>query len=222
MASAQGPAPPRWLICPSGAVAIPTGRFAETIKGENPKDGHKTGFTGALELGRFLSQRLAVGIAAGYTRFPLDFSIPLEQEGSTKVLMGQLWGRYFLAGGYAHWQPYLSAGIGIGRPKVSIDFPIPVRMEDTLLVDRLESTVDLSLSLTGGVGVRVPIGDRLAFLFEPRYVSISTKGTNRTDKLRTTDGRMREDRYAEDGSRLKDKSRTNWWDIRVGVMLSLF
>jgi len=207
----EGPLRHHWVIWPSGTAAFPTGRFAETIK--NTKDGNKTGLGGALDLGYVLTERVAAGISFDYTRFPLDFAIPLDQTGQTTAISGQVWGRYFLPGGFARWRPYLLAGIGVGRPKVRIDFPVPVRMEDTLLVKHLEYTVSTRLSMTGGIGFWIPVAGRVALSLEPRYCSISSKAANLTEKKYTVDGRTPKKTY-------KDKSNTNWWEIRGGLVIT--
>jgi hypothetical protein len=215
-----------WVIWPQGGLAMPTGRFAEKDEDASaPKDGNKNGFTGGLEAGYFLSDFACVGLNYSMSSFDLDVAATpgFDHTGSTNVWVAQAWGRFFLRGGYKRWQPYVFAGVGIGQPKGKAEFNppaffgAPVNAE----VNELESTVSMTSTLSAGVGVLIPATSAIAISFEPRYTSVSSKGTARTDLFTQTDGDTFEVKSDNEGNRLKAKSNTNWWEIRVGVVFLL-
>ncbi|HWO56367.1 MAG TPA: hypothetical protein VNN55_02250 [bacterium] len=212
-----------WVVWPSGAVAFPTGRFGEKDEEANPpKDGHKTGFDAGLDLGYFVSDFACVGVSYNYARFDLDLVGNGGREGNTSAYTLQAWGRFFLPGGYSHWQPYLFAAAGVGRPKGTIAYDPPVQFSGLPApTEELESTVDMTSSIAGGIGVLVPASRRLALSFEPRYVVVHAKGTARTDLFSLSDGSQAEVKEDPDGNRLKAKSNTNWWELRFGVVFML-
>lgn len=215
-----------WIIWPQGGLAIPTGRFAEKDESASaPKDGNKNGFTGGLEAGYFLSDFACIGVNYSMSRFDLDVAETpgFAHTGNTDVWVAEAWGRFFLRGGYERWQPYVFAGVGIGQPKGKAEFDppaffgAPVNAE----VSELESTVSVTSTLSAGIGVLIPATSSIALSFEPRYTSVNSKGTGRTDLFTQTDGDTFEVKSDDEGNRLKAKSNTNWWEIRVGVVFLL-
>lgn len=215
-----------WIIWPSGSVAFPTGRFGEKDETASaPKDGNKTGYSVGLEAGYFLSDFVCVGLNYSMSRFDLDVAATpgFDHTGNTSVWMAQAWGRFFLRGGYEHWRPYVFAGAGLGQPKGKAEFDPPAYFGAPVNSDvsELESTVDMTTSVSGGIGVLVPLTGAIALSFEPRYVSISAKGTARTDLFTQTDGETFEVKSDDEGNRIKAKSNTNWWELRVGVSVFL-
>ena len=209
-----------FVISAAGAPAFPTGRFGEQDKNSNPpKDGHKTGWSGGAEIGYFFSDLFAAGISGSYTAFDLD-PISAGRSGSTKITSAQIWGRLFLRGGYAHWQPFVSLGAGIGRPKAMVEYDPPAVFAGLpATVSKLESSVSACGSVTGGIGVLIPVTHSLGVSFEPRYTTVYSKGTARTDSFHMTNGEIGEVKKDTDGNRLKAKSNTNWWEIRFGLQI---
>lgn len=211
-----------WVIWPSGMISIPTGRFGEKDEDASaPKDGNKTGFGGGIDAGYFISDFACIGVNYSMSRFDLDVAETpgFDHTGNTTVWTAEAWGRFFLRGGYQHWQPYVFLGAGIGQPKGKAEFDppaffgAPVNSE----VDELESTVDLTSTVSAGIGVLIPATRTIAVSFEPRYTSVNTKGTARTDLFTQTDGQTFEVKSDDEGNRLKAKSNTNWWEIRLGL-----
>lgn len=211
-----------WVIWPGGALAFPTGRFGEKDEESSPaKDGHKIGFEGGLEAGYFLSEFACVGVGYNYSNFDLDLAGAGGRDGSTSIHTVQAWARYFLAGGYRHWRPYIFAAAGLGRPKAAIDYDPPVNFGLPADVEKLESTVAMTSSISGGIGVLIPATRSLAVSFEPRYISVQSKGTGRTDLFTMTDGEPAEVKEDPEGNRLKAKSNTNWWELRIGLIFMI-
>ena len=211
-----------WVIWPSGMISIPTGRFGEKDEDASaPKDGNKTGFGGGLDAGYFISDFACIGVNYSMSRFDLDVAETpgFDHTGNTTVWAAEAWGRFFLRGGYQHWQPYVFFGAGIGQPKGKMEFDppaffgAPVNSE----VNELESTVDMTSTVSAGIGVLIPATKTIAVSFEPRYTSVNTKGTARTDLFTQTDGQTFEVKSDDEGNRLKAKSNTNWWEIRLGL-----
>lgn len=211
-----------WVIWPSGMMSIPTGRFGEKDEDASaPKDGNKTGFGGGIDAGYFISDFACIGVNYSMSRFDLDVAETpgFAHTGNTTVWAAEAWGRFFLRGGYQHWQPYVFLGAGIGQPKGKAEFDppaffgAPVNSE----VNELESTVDMTSTVSAGIGVLIPATQTIAISFEPRYSSVNTKGTARTDLFTQTDGQTFEVKSDDEGNRLKAKSNTNWWEIRVGL-----
>jgi opacity protein-like surface antigen len=215
-----------WVVWPSGAVAFPTGRFGEKDETASaPKDGNKTGFGVGVDLGRFVSDFACIGVGFAMNRFDLDVANTpgFEHTGHTSVWSAQAWGRFFLRGGYAHWQPYLLLGAGIGKPTGKAEFDPPAYFGSPVNseVNQLESEVSLTTSVTAGVGFLIPASPRLAVSLEPRFTTVHSKGTARTDLFTQTDGQTFEVKSDDDGNRLKAKSNTNWWELRFGVVFML-
>ncbi len=214
-----------WVIWPQGGLAIPTGRFAEKDEDASaPKDGNKNGLTGGLEAGRFLSDFACVGLNYSMSSFDLDVAATpgFDHTGSTNVWVAQAWGRFFLRGGYERWQPYVFAGVGIGQPKAKLEYDPPVQFAGLpAATETLESTVSVTSTISAGIGVLVPATRTIGLSFEPRYTSVSSKGTARTDLFTQADGSQAEAKVDNEGNRLKAKSNTNWWEIRVGVVFLL-
>ena len=124
-----------------------------------------------------------------------------------------------MPGGFNRWRPYALLGIGVGRPKGTVDYkePFIISLPDnggTIEIQNAESTVKSTVAITGGIGALVPIHRLISLAIEPRYTSISTKGSARTDKYTDTDGQTVE---LEDTA----KSNTNWWEIRAGLVLTI-
>lgn len=214
-----------WVIWPQGGVAFPSGRFGEKDEDASaPKDGNKTGYAAGIEAGYFLSDFVCIGLDYSMSRFDLDVAETpgFDHSGHTSVWTAQAWGRFFLRGGYERWQPYVFAGVGLGRPTATLEFDPPTgAFQLPAEVTTLESTVDMTSSISGGVGVLIPFSSKLGLSFEPRYNSINTKGTARTDLLTQTDGAQAEVKEDNEGNRLKAKSNTNWWEIRLGLIFLL-
>lgn len=213
------------LIAPFFTGAFPSGRFGETdVDADPPKSGHDAGPGGGLDIGFFANNYLAVGISAGYVRFPIDFGAEIESlyptnKANTSVLLGEVWARALLPGGFDRWRPYALVGFGVGRPKGSIEYksPFVIPLPDNagqIELQSAESTVSTTFAITGGVGFLIPATSSLAIAIEPRYTSISTKGSGRTDKYTDTDGQT----YELDDTA---KSNTAWWEIRGGVFLTI-
>ncbi len=211
-----------WTIWPSGAIAFPTGRFGEKDEDASaPKDGNKSGFTAGLEAGYFVSDFVCVGLNYSMSRFDLDVTETpgFNHSGHSDVWVAEAWGRFFLRGGYQRWQPYVFAGVGLGRPKANLEFDPPTGAFNLPAeVTTLESTVGMTSSVSGGIGVMVPLISAVSVSFEPRYNSIHSKGTGRTDLLTQTDGAQAEVKEDPEGNRLKAKSNTNWWELRFGLV----
>lgn len=213
------------LIAPFGSISSPTGRFGETdVNADPPKSGHDAGWAGGLDIGLFANDFLAIGISAGYVRFPIDFGPEIEAQyptnkAHTTVLLGEVWARAFLPGGFNRWRPYALVGLGMGRPKGTIDYknPFVIPLPDNagqIELQSAESTVNTTVAVTGGVGFLIPASPSLAIAVEPRYTSISTKGSGRTDKYTDTSGET----YDLDD---KAKSNTTWWEIRGGLVITI-
>ncbi len=212
-----------WIVWPSGAVSFPSGRFGEKDESASaPKDGNKTGYGAGLDAGYFISDFACVGVNYSMSRFDLDVAETpgFDHTGHTSVWALEAWGRFFLRGGYQHWQPYVFAGVGIGQPKGKAEFDPPAFFGAPVNadVDELESTVDLTSAVSAGVGVLIPASRTFALTFEPRYTSINTKGTARTDLFTQTNGEQFEVKSDNEGNRLKAKSNTNWWELRFGLV----
>jgi opacity protein-like surface antigen len=209
-----------FLVSFAGAPAFPTGRFGKQDKGSNPpKDGEKSGWSGGAELGYFFSDMFAAGLSYSYASFDLD-PVSSGRSGSTKTYAAQVWGRLFLLGGYQHWQPYVSLGAGIGRPKATVNYNPPAIFGGLpATVSELESAVSTSGSVTGGIGVLIPVSRAIGFSFEPRYTTVYSKGAARTDTFHMTNGDTGVVKEDNDGNRLKAKSNTNWWEIRFAVQI---
>lgn len=211
-----------WVIWPSGAAAFPTGRFGEKDEDASaPKDGNKTGFGGGLDAGYFISDFACIGVNYSMNRFDLDVAETpgFDHTGHTSVWAAEAWGRFFLRGGYQHWQPYVYAGVGIGRPTATLEFDPPTgAFQLPAEVTTLESTVDMTSSISGGIGVLVSVSRAFSLSIEPRYNSINSKGTARTDLLTQTNGELAEVKEDTEGNRLKAKSNTNWWELRFGLV----
>ena len=213
------------LIAPFFSGAFPSGRFGETdVNADPPKSGHNAGWAGGLDIGFFANDYFAVGISAGYVRFPIDFGPEIEAQfptnkANTSVLLGEVWARAFLPGGFNRWRPYALVGLGMGRPKGTIDYknPFIIPLPDNsgqIDLQSAESTVNTTVAITGGVGFLIPASPSLAIAVEPRYTSISTKGSGRTDKYTDTSGET----YTLDD---KAKSNTTWWEIRGGIVIAI-
>lgn len=214
-----------YFVAPFGAVSFPTGRFGKTDPDAiPPKSGHNTGYTIGADLGYYLTDGLVLGLSVRRTTFDIDFGAEIEEQfpaesAQTDVLLAELWGRWFLPRGFAHWRPYLVGGIGIGRPKGTIEYqnPFIITLPDnggSIEVQRLESTVNTAVLVTGGIGVLIPVNRSIGFNLEPRYTIVSTKGVERTDEFETSGGEVTE-------SKDTAKNNTNWWEIRGGVVFSL-
>jgi len=212
-----------WVIWPQGAIAFPTGRFGEKDEDASaPKDGNKSGFTGGLDAGYFVSDFFCVGLNYSMSRFDLDVTETpgFDHAGHTDVWIAEAWGRFFLRGGYQHWQPYVFAGVGVGQPKGRAEFDppayfgAPVNAE----VNELQSTVSTTSTVSAGIGVLIPTTSSIAVSFEPRYTSVNSKGTGRTDLFTQTDGETFDVKSDNEGNRLKAKSNTNWWELRFGLL----
>ncbi len=209
-----------FVFTAAGAPAFPTGRFGQQDKHSNPqKDGHKSGWSGGAEAGYFFSDLFVAGLSFSYTSFDLD-PISAGRTGSTKTSSAQAWGRLFLRGGYQHWQPFVSLGAGIGRPKATVEYDPPAVFSGLpATVNKLESTVSTCGSVTGGIGVLIPVTHSFGVSFEPCYTTVYSKGTARTDTFHMTNGEIGEVKEDNDGNRLKAKSNTNWWEIRVALQI---
>ncbi|MBI3872680.1 MAG: outer membrane beta-barrel protein [candidate division Zixibacteria bacterium] len=227
LAHGAGAQPPNhskpFLLWPSGAVAFPTGRFAETHVDPDPSKsmaGQKAGFDAGFEAGYSASQFVTVGIGLDFARFDLDFdsdSTVLRynpKDAHTSVTMAQLWLRGFPAGAYAHWRPYFIFGAGMGRPKGIIESPLHPQ------VARFENTIDTKFGVTVGVGSIIDVGRWLGLSVETRYRRLSTKGAGRKELRIYHDGTSQTFTQDRNGP-LVDKSNTNWWELRAGVVISL-
>ncbi len=213
-----------YFVAPFGAASFPTGRFGETDPDAiPPKSGHNTGYTIGADVGYYFTDRLVLGLSVRRTTFDIDFGDDIEDQfpaemAETEVMLAELWARWFLPRGFEHWRPYVAAGIGLGRPKGTIEYqnPFVILLPDdgSIAVQKLESTVNTAVLVTGGVGVLVPLSRSIGFILEPRYTVLSTKGVERTDAYETADGETIE---AKDTA----KNNTNWWEIRGGVVFSL-
>ena len=214
-----------FIVSASGGFSSPTGRFGETdTEADPPKSGHDHGLIGAVDVSYALTPAVSVGVGVRMTRFNIDFGPDLEAQyptntAHTTVMLGELSAHLFLPDGFQHWRPYAVVAFGIGRPKGTIEYKSPfiVPLPDdqgSVSVQHFESTVDLAASVSGGIGVEIPLTPKLGFMIEPRYTVISTKGTSRTDTYKTTEGESIE---AKDTA----KSNTNWWEVRGGVTLTL-
>lgn len=215
-----------WVIWPQGGFALPTGRFAEKDESSSaPKDGNKNGFSGGLEAGYFLSDFVCIGANYSMSRFDLDVAETpgFDHTGNTDVWVAEAWGRFFLRGGYERWQPYVFAGVGIGQPKGKAEFDPPAFFGPPVNseVSELESTVSVTSTISAGLGVLIPATSAIALSLEPRYNSVNSKGTARTDLFTQTDGQTFEVKSDDEGNRLKAKSNTNWWEIRLGLVFLL-
>jgi opacity protein-like surface antigen len=204
----------------AGAPAFPTGRFGEQDKDSNPpKDGHKSGWSGGADVGYFFSDLFAAGLSYSYTSFDLD-PYSAGRSGSTKISSAQVWGRLFFRAAYQHWQPFVTLGAGVGRPKATIEYDPPEVFPGLpATVSKLESTVSICGTVTGGIGVLIPVNHSIGVSFEPRYTTVYSKGTARTDTFHMTSGEIGEVKKDNDGNRLKAKSNTNWWELRFGVQI---
>jgi opacity protein-like surface antigen len=213
------------LVAPFGCGAFPTGRFGKTdVEADPPKSGNNAGLGAGIDIGFFVSEYLAVGAGLGYVRFPLDFGAELETQFPTKtantsVLLGEIWARALMPNGFNRWRPYAVVGLGVGRPKGKIDYkePFIIPLPDdggTIEIQSAESTVNTTVAITGGIGSLIPISRSVALAIEPRYTSISTKGSGRTDRYTDTSGETVE---LDDTA----KSNTNWWEIRAGLVLTV-
>lgn len=214
-----------FLVNPFGAIAMPTGRFAETDpEADPPKSGHNTGYSLGADFGFLVTSGLAIGVGVRMASFDIDFGPEIEAQfpaktAKTDVLMAELWGRWFLPRGFERWRPYLIGAVGIGRPKGTVEYDAPfiITLPDnggTIELQRLESTISTSVMVTGGVGVFIPISPAVGLNLEPRYTLLDTKGAERTDEYETSDGQITE---AKDTAR----SNTNWWEVRGGIFISL-
>lgn len=208
------------LIWPSAAMAFPTGRFGTPDPSTNHA-GHKNGFDAGMDFGYMLNEFLAIGISGDYARFNMDFGGDTTSQlyrvtaARTSAMFGQIWLRAFLPGGYTHWRPYVVFGAGLGRPKANIVSPGHPNVAE------FEYSVQTTFGLTGGLGVLIPVNRMLAIAFEPRYRSISTKGSE-YDELRIYhDGTSETFTVGSDGKRLRQKSNTTWWELRAGLSLML-
>ena len=211
-----------WVIWPQGGLAIPSGRFAEKDEDASaPKDGNKNGFSGGLDAGYFLSDFICIGANYSMSRFDLDVAETpgFAHTGTTTVWTGEAWARFFLRGGYKRWQPYVFAGVGVGQPKAKLEFDPPIQFPGLPApTETLESTVNMTSTLSAGIGVLIPATKSIAVSFEPRYSSVGSKGTARTDLFTQSDGSQAEAKVDDEGNRLKAKSNTNWWEIRLGLV----
>jgi hypothetical protein len=204
----------------SGAIAFPTGRFGNPDPSTNHA-GNKAGFNGGFELGLMVGELLALGVSLDYARFNIDFggdttvAIYKVSSAHTTALFGQAWVRALFPGGYAHWRPYALLGLGVGRPKATIESP------GHPSVARFEYTVNTSVGLTAGVGVLIPASKLLAIMIEPRYRVISTKGSGYEELRVYHDGSSETFLDDQNGNRLRQKSNTTWWELRVGLMLTV-
>jgi hypothetical protein len=170
------------------------------------------------------SRYVALGLGLRYSTVGVDWdrltSIDRPQiRGKFSVVVAEVWSRWFFPNGFEHWRPYVVGGLGIGRPKGTVEYedPFIIPLPDgqgTIELQRLESTVSAAVLVTGGIGVLVPIGSTFGFNVEPRYTMISTKGSTRTDEYETADGEITE---IEDTA----KSNTNWWEVRVGINIRI-
>jgi len=208
------------LIWPSFGIAFPTGRFAE-IDPKTSKAGHKTGFDGGLDIGYAVGEYVVLGAAIDYARFDMDFGADTTvriyelSSARTAAISGHIWIRAFFPGGYAHWRPYALFGLGIGRPKAKIVSP------GHPSVARFEYTVNTSVSLTGGIGVLIPVSELLSLVVEPRYRLISTKGAGMTELRVYHDGSSQTFLNDQSGNRLRQKSNTTWWELRAGLTVMI-
>jgi hypothetical protein len=212
------------LVMPFGAGAFPTGRFGETdLEAEPPKSGHDAGYGAGVAVGLFLNEFLAVGIEGAYSQFPIDFGPEFEalyptSKAHTSILSGQAWLRVFLANSFEHWRPYAVVAAGFGRPKGTIDYEQPFIIEvdenQNVEVKSAESTVSTSVEVSGGIGAMIPLSRSFSLMIEPRFNSVSSKGTDRTDRFTGPDGDVTE-------SQAKAKANTNWWEIRGGLVLTI-
>lgn len=214
-----------FVVNASGGFSVPTGRFGETdTEADPPKSGHNSGLVGALDVSYALTPALAIGVGVRATQFDIDFGPDLEAQfptttAHTSVMLAELSAHLFLPDGFQHWRPYAVVTFGIGRPKGTIEYksafivPLPDD-QGSVSVQHFESTVDMAATVSGGIGIEIPLSPKFGLTVEPRYTVISTKGTSRTDKYMTTEGESIE---------VKDtaKSNTNWWEVRGGVTLTL-
>jgi hypothetical protein len=89
-------------------------------------------------------------------------------------------------------------------------------------VARFEYTVNTSVSLTGGLGALIPVSELLSLVVEPRYRLISTKGAGMEEVRVDHDGNPSGPiLYDQDGNRLRQKSNTTWWELRVGLAVMI-
>ena len=212
------------FFAPFGAVASPSGRWGETdTKANPPKTGHKTGFAGGVDVGYFLSEQAAIGIAIDYAQFDLDFgdlaSTFKTDVARTSLLMGQVWARIYLPRGFNRWRPYIVVGVGAGKPKSKAEFPDPIPFQidsvTTVFLAKQNSSVDLSFGIMAGVGFMIPILDRVSAVVEPRYRSFSVSGKGRTDTFTLDDGSVTKEPDTA-------KSNMNWWEVRGGLIITAF
>ncbi|MBD3298753.1 MAG: outer membrane beta-barrel protein, partial [candidate division Zixibacteria bacterium] len=173
-----------YFVAPFGAVSFPTGRFGETDPDAvPPKSGHNTGYTIGADAGYYLTDGLVLGLSVRRTTFDIDFGDEIEEQfpaetAETEIVLAELWGRYFLPRGFEHWRPYLVAGVGLGRPKGTIEYeePFVILLPDdgSINVQKLQSTVNTAVLVTGGIGVMVPVSRSIGLNLEPRYTVVST------------------------------------------------
>lgn len=218
------------VIWPSGGPAFPAGRFGETdLDPQSLKPGHKTGYNAGLAVGWALSDQVVIGLAVQHARFDMDLDSSTRtalntESGRTTATLVEFWGRSFLRGGFVRWRPYVLLGVGLGRPRGVATFVHAIPIEDQF-ADRLESTVGLSAVVSAGLGVAIPLTSRFAATVDARYRSVSSKGTDRTDKFFLTTGGTVDVKYGRNDQgerfRLKARANTDWWEIRVGVALRL-
>jgi hypothetical protein len=223
-----------WLS-PFAAWSFPTGRFSE-VDPAKLKPGHESGFCFGGEAGYFLAEFLAVGAGFDHVAFDQDFSgfaeAPPLSEASSTVPVGQAWARIFLPGGYDWWRPYAVIGAGLGKVTSLVKYTEPQARQgvsssgNPVSIDAIEEEIRVksSVTLTGGIGVLVPLSSRLSIAFEPRYRSVSTEGSDLTVKFTDEEGETLESSQGIDNGQpfqLKDRSNTNWWEIRGGVVLTI-
>jgi hypothetical protein len=222
-ASAQSNTPHGSIMAgASGSVCFPTGRFSETDPDSN-KPGHNTGYGLRGELGYAVSEALHVGLGVDRVSFSQNFDELPEfdvEDGHTNAVTINAWSRFFLPGGYTRWRPYVFVSLGMGIASGDVQFPVSPL--DPEAVQEIATDVDPAFAISGGVGAIVPVGKRLSFMIEPRYRSVSTKGTSRTEKWTFANGETIEfDEITDEFGntvKLTAKSNTNWWEIRGGLI----
>ncbi|HEY4345807.1 MAG TPA: OmpW family outer membrane protein [Parvibaculum sp.] len=144
----------------SGGAIIPEDIDADLGGGFNGKLTFDTGWTASATVGFWLNNNFALEGELGYLAADMD-KFEISGVGSAKIdgdvssILGFVNANYHLSGRNAGFDPYIGAGVGFARSKVSVDsvggFPIGVSDDSTDAA--LQGTAGFDFNLGGGTKI---------------------------------------------------------------------